>query len=57
VTYYEYFLGSNVLDKTLTGGLYPFIGGDALKLFLAAMVLPGSWELVRRFKRDGFEDN
>jgi biotin transport system substrate-specific component len=57
VTYYEYFLGSNVLDKTLTGGLYPFIGGDALKLLLAAMVLPGSWELVRRFKRDGSGDN
>lgn len=50
VTYYEYFVGSNVLEKTLMGGLYPFIGGDALKLLLAGMVLPGAWELTRRFR-------
>jgi biotin transport system substrate-specific component len=50
ITYYEYFTGNNVLDKTLAGGLYPFIGGDALKLLLAAMVLPGAWQVVRRFR-------
>ena len=48
LTYYDAISGSNVLDKTLKGGLYPFIGGDALKLLLAAMVLPGAWALVGR---------
>ena len=47
-TYYEYIAGANVLDKTLRGGLYPFIGGDALKLLLSAMVLPGAWALIGR---------
>ncbi|MBI4302590.1 MAG: biotin transporter BioY [Chloroflexi bacterium] len=50
VTYYDYIAGSNVLDKTLRGGLYPFIGGDALKVLLAAMVLPSAWALVQRRK-------
>ena len=50
LTYYDAIAGSNVLDKTLKGGLYPFIGGDSLKLLLAAMVLPGAWELVNRFR-------
>ncbi len=50
-TYYEFIAGSNVLDKTLRGGLYPFIAGDALKLLLAAMVLPGAWALVGRRKK------
>ena len=52
LTYYDAITGNNVLDKTLRGGLYPFIGGDALKLLLAAMVLPGAWELARRFRSD-----
>lgn len=51
VTYYDYIAGSNVLDKTLRGGLYPFIGGDALKLLLASMVLPGAWALAQRRRR------
>lgn len=50
LTYYDAISGSNVLDKTLRAGLYPFIGGDALKLLLAAMVLPGAWDLVRRVR-------
>ena len=50
LTYYDAIIGNNVLDKTLKGGLYPFIGGDAIKLLVAAMVLPGAWELVRRFR-------
>ena len=50
LTYYDAIIGNNVLDKTLKGGLYPFIGGDAIKLLLAAMVLPGAWELVRRLR-------
>jgi biotin transport system substrate-specific component len=50
LTYYDAISGSNVLDKTLKGGLYPFIGGDALKLLLAAMVLPGAWALVGKVR-------
>ena len=53
LTYYDAIVGNDVLDKTLKGGLYPFIGGDAVKLLLAGMVLPGAWELVRRFKGEG----
>ena len=56
LTYYDAIVGNDVLDKTLRGGLYPFIGGDALKLLLAGMVLPGAWELVRRFRGDGTPD-
>jgi biotin transport system substrate-specific component len=50
LTYYDAIGGSNVLDKTLKGGLYPFIGGDAVKLLAAALVLPGAWALVDRLK-------
>ena len=50
LTYYDAIGGSNVLDKTLRGGLYPFIGGDALKLLAAALTLPGAWVLVDWFK-------
>jgi biotin transport system substrate-specific component len=50
LTYYDAIVGNNVLDKTLKGGLYPFIGGDAIKLLVAAMVLPGAWNLTQRFR-------
>ena len=53
LTYFDAIVGNDVLDKTLKGGLYPFIGGDALKLLVASMVLPGAWELVRHFRGDG----
>lgn len=49
-TYYDAIGGSNVLDKTLKGGLYPFIAGDALKLMAAALVLPGAWAVVDKVK-------
>jgi biotin transport system substrate-specific component len=42
--------GSSTLDKTLRGGLYPFIVGDLMKLLAAAMVLPAAWALVDRIK-------
>ena len=48
--YYDAIAGSNVLDKTFKGGLFPFIGGDAVKLMAAALVLPGAWALVDRVK-------
>ncbi len=50
LTYYDAIAGSDVLDKMLRGGLFPFIGGDAVKLLLAGMVLPGAWQIVRRFR-------
>ena len=33
--------------SVLAMGLYPFIVGDVLKIVLAAIVLPSSWELLR----------
>ncbi len=32
-------------------GLYPFVPGDIVKLYLAALALPGAWKLVERVKR------
>ena len=51
LTYYDAISGNGVVDKTLKGGLYPFIGGDALKLLAAASILPGAWAIVDRIKR------
>jgi biotin transport system substrate-specific component len=36
------------LEDTLRAGLYPFVVGDVLKLFLAGALLPAAWRLVRR---------
>ena len=44
----EFLLGSNTLDKTLIAGLYPFIAGDLIKLYIAAVALPGAWALIGR---------
>lgn len=41
------------LQATLAGGLYPFLIGDALKLALAASLLPAAWALVRKVKGGG----
>jgi biotin transport system substrate-specific component len=38
------------LKKALEYGLYPFIVGDMMKLFLASLTLPAAWSLVARFK-------
>jgi biotin transport system substrate-specific component len=35
--------------KALVVGVLPFLVGDAIKIALAAGVLPGTWALVRRF--------
>jgi biotin transport system substrate-specific component len=37
--------------STLEDGLYPFVPGDVIKLYLAALALPGAWRLVERVKR------
>ena len=34
----------------LADGLYPFVLGDLIKVFLAALALPSAWRLVRRLK-------
>lgn len=34
------------LDRTLQLGLYPFVPGDVLKIYLAAALLPAAWRLV-----------
>ncbi len=49
-TYQELIPGSSVLEKTLVGGLYPFIPGDLFKLVIASLVLPSAWELASRIK-------
>ena len=36
------------LEKTLELGLYPFVVGDLLKLYLAAALLPAAWRLIGR---------
>ena len=36
------------LEGTLEAGLYPFVIGDLLKLYLAATLLPAAWRLVGR---------
>jgi biotin transport system substrate-specific component len=46
----ELISGSSTLDKTLKGGLYPFIVGDLMKLLAASMVLPSAWLLVERVR-------
>jgi biotin transport system substrate-specific component len=38
------------LEGTLEAGLYPFVVGDLLKLYLAGALLPAAWRLVARFK-------
>ena len=42
--------GQYAFDKTLEYGLYPFVVGDIVKLYLAAVLLPGAWKLVGRFR-------
>jgi biotin transport system substrate-specific component len=37
-------------EKTLELGLYPFIVGDLLKLYLAALILPAGWRLAGRMR-------
>jgi biotin transport system substrate-specific component len=36
------------LEEALALGLYPFVVGDAIKLLLAAVLLPAAWRLTRR---------
>lgn len=38
-------------STTLVDGLYPFVPGDIVKLYLAAAALPAAWKLVRRVRK------
>jgi biotin transport system substrate-specific component len=38
-------------QKALELGLYPFVAGDLIKLYLAALALPAAWKLVGRRSR------
>ena len=38
------------LEKTLELGLYPFVAGDVLKLYLAAALLPCAWRALEYLK-------
>ena len=42
----ELIAGEGTWDKALKGGLYPFMVGDMMKLFLASLTLPSAWALV-----------
>ena len=46
----HHFLNVN-WPTALEYGLYPFVPGDIVKVYLAALALPGAWGLVRRLKR------
>ena len=46
----DWIAGESTLDKTLIGGLYPFIVGDLMKLILASLTLPAAWALVQRYR-------
>jgi len=37
-------------NTTLTDGVYYFVPGDLVKLYLAAAALPAAWQLVRRIR-------
>ncbi len=43
-------LHTNLAD-TLKYGLYPFVPGEVLKLYLAGALFPGAWALVRRIRK------
>jgi len=48
-----YFAGRPLGGRSvLAVGLYPFLVGDAVKIVLAAILLPAGWRLIRHF---GFE--
>ncbi|MFE6616929.1 biotin transporter BioY [Amycolatopsis sp. NPDC057786] len=40
------------LSTALEKGVVPFLIGDALKIAVAAALLPGTWALVSRFRKD-----
>ncbi len=39
------------VEQAITRGVLPFIPGDALKIVLASVALPGGWQLLRALRR------
>ena len=37
-------------DKVMEYGLYPFIAGDMIKLYIAAISVPAAWGLINLTK-------
>lgn len=54
LTWLAWWLGDNGLPNGLSdvleAGLYPFVPGEVLKLYLAGALLPLAWKAVERFK-------
>lgn len=50
VVWLHHVLGAS-WSTTLDDGLYPFVPGDTLKVYLAAAALPGAWRLVGRLRK------
>ena len=46
----ELIAGGSTLEKTLVGGLYPFILGDLIKLYLASLMIPSAWVMIRKLR-------
>jgi biotin transport system substrate-specific component len=45
----SHFLGTGI-NRTLELGLYPFVIGELLKIYLAGALVPGAWRLVERLR-------
>ena len=45
-------LPNATFSSTLEAGLYPFIVGDVVKLYLAGAALPAAWALVHHIRGD-----
>lgn len=42
--------GATAFEAAIANGLVPFLLGDAAKIVLAALVLPGAWKVVRAMR-------
>jgi len=49
VPYLAFALDMSASDA-IAAGMTPFLAGDAVKLVVAALLLPGTWALVNRFR-------
>ena len=50
LTWLAHSLRTGLVDS-LELGLYPFVPGDLVKLYLAAALLPGAWHVIERVER------
>lgn len=45
-----YHIPHSTFQSMLSEGLYPYVPGDTLKLYLAALALPSAWKLVGKLR-------